>query len=180
MKTQATCPHCHSSQALQRVATVVANRTRVGYIVSPEQISQVTNRQTNLGELLAPPPRPKSGGWLLVLLLAGLFMLSIPASCVLAMIFTALQGDTTQAAIFSGQAERLFLLIIGLTGLASIIAVVLVAQWLERRQRPALEQWNRQMVRWQQAWFCYHCHVAFIPGSPKTVAPERIAQMLAT
>lgn len=179
MKTQPTCPHCHSSQAVQRVAAVVANRTRVGYIVSPEQVAQVAIRQTNLGQLLAPPPRPKSASWLLVFLLAGLLLLSVPASCMLTMVFTAIQGDTTQAAVFGGQAQRLFLLIVSLAGLASIATVVLVAHWLERRQRPTIARWNQQMARWQQAWFCYQCHLAFVPGSAKTVAPERIAQLLA-
>lgn len=178
MKTQPCCPHCHSSQAVQPVATVVGSRVRVVYRAPPEQVPQIASRQTNLSHLLAPPRRP-SGNPILLFLLAGLLMFSIPASCMLTMVFTAVQGNAMPATLFSSQAQRLFLLIVGIAGLLCITAVVFVAQWLERRQRPVVEQWQRQMTRWEQAWFCYQCHIVYVPGSSRSVAPEQMAEVLA-
>lgn len=182
MAQQAACPQCHSSAAVQPVANVVGKRVRVRYTVPAEQAPLFAQRQTNLTELLAPPPRPRSGWLLLAALLGGLLLLSVPASCIVTMLLIDVRGLDTQAAqaaLFGGPSQRLFLLIVGVAMLLSIVIVALIAYWRERRQRPEVERWTRQMNRWQQACFCYRCHVAFVPGATKAVAPEHMTQILA-
>jgi hypothetical protein len=95
-------------------------------------------------------------------------------------VIVGLQGQTLEAACTSGAAERLFAGVAGVGALVAIAITVGIVQLGERRRREAGERWNRQIARWQQSWYCHRCHVAFVGGSARAVAPEQFGRLLAT
>ncbi|MGA9223873.1 MAG: hypothetical protein WBZ57_22005 [Pseudomonas graminis] len=124
--------------------------------------------------LPAAPP----GGSLIVALLLGLLLLSVPARCMITVLLTGLRGHEFEVTFASGAAERLFAVVAGITALVSIAVTVGAAQLRERSRRAATAQWSRQICRWQQSWYCHRCHTAFVAGSSQAAAPEQLGQML--
>jgi hypothetical protein len=74
--------------------------------------------------------------------------------------------------LFAGVASVGALLAVGLTGRC--------IQRDEQRRRAANERWQRQVARWQQAWYCHRCHVAFVAGSAEAVVPEQFGRLFRT
>jgi preprotein translocase subunit SecG len=178
MSSQPICPCCHSPQATQRVTAIVTGGTQQVRVITADLMPAAGVSRTNLAQMLAPPRQP-SGGWLIIVLLFGLLLLSVPASCMITAVIVGLQGQAFEAAFTSGAAERIFAAVVGVAALASIAITVGIAQLGERRRRAATEQWNRQMARWQQSWYCHRCHAAFVAGSSQAVAPEQFGRILA-
>jgi hypothetical protein len=179
MSSQLMCPCCHSPQAVQRVAAIVTGGTQQVRVITADLMPAAGVSRTNLAQMLAPPRQP-GGGWLIIVLLFGLLLLSVPASCMITAVIVGLQGQAFEAAFTSGAAERIFAAVVGVAVLASIAITVGIAQLGERRRRAATEQWNRQMALWQQSWYCHRCHAAFVAGSAQAVAPEQFGEILAT
>lgn len=173
-----SCPCCHSPQAVQRVAAIVSGGTRQVRIVTADLIPAAGVSQSNLAHLLAPPRQP-GGGWLPIIALLGLLILSVPASCIVTAVIVGLQGQAFEAAFASGAAERIFLAVAGVAALVAIGLAVGLSQLGERGRREANARWNKQMARWQQSWYCHRCHATFVAGSSKAVAPEQFGQILA-
>lgn len=179
MSRQPICPCCHSPQAIQRVAAIVTGGTQQVHVITADLMPVAGVTRTNLAQLLSPPRQP-GGGWLIIMLLFGLLLLSLPASCIITAVIVGLQGQAFEAAFTSGTAERIFAAVVGVTALASVAITIAIAQLSERRRRTATGQWNRQMARWQQSWYCHRCHAAFVAGSSQAVAPEQFGQILAS
>lgn len=177
MSSQPVCPCCRSPQATQRVAAIVTGGTQQVRVLTADLIPAAGVARTDLAQLLASPRQP-GGGWLIIVLLFGLLLLSVPASCMITAVIVGLQGQAFEAAFTSGAAERIFTAVVGVAALVSIAITVGIAQLGERRRRAATEQWNRQMARWQQSWYCHRCHAAFVAGSSQSVAPEQFGRLL--
>lgn len=179
MSTQPICPCCHSLQATQRVAAIVTGGTQQVRVITADLMPATGVTRTNLAQMLAPPRQP-GGGWLIIMLLFGLLLLSVPASCMITAVIVGLQGQAFEAAVTSGAAERIFAAVVGVAALTSIAITVGIAQLRERSRREASERWNRQMARWQQSWYCHRCHAAFVAGSSQAVSPEQFGRLLTT
>lgn len=171
-----SCPCCCSPQAVQRVAAIVSGGTRQVRIVTADLIPAAGVSRSNLAHLLAPPRQP-GGGWLPIIALIGLLILSVPASCIVTVVIVGFQGQAFEAAFASGAAERIFLAVAGVAALIAIGLAVGLSQLGERGRREASERWNKQMARWQQSWYCHRCHVTFVAGSSKAVAPEQFGHL---
>lgn len=136
MSNQPVCPCCRSPQSTQRVAAIVAGGTQQVRVLTADLMPAAGVARTNLAQLLAPPRQP-GGGWLIIVLLFGLLLLSLPASCMVTAVIVGLQGQAFEAAFTSGTAERLFAAVVGVAALASIAITVGIAQLGERRRRAA-------------------------------------------
>lgn len=179
MSSQPICPCCHSPQATQRVAAIVAGGTRDVRLLTADLMPAAGVARTHLAQLLAPPRQP-GGGWWIIVLLVGLLMLSLPASCMVTAVIVGLQGQTFEAALGTGHAERIFAGIAGVGMLIAIAITVGIVQMGERGRRTAHARWQRQVARWQQSWYCHRCHVAFVAGSAQAVAPEQFGRLFTT
>ncbi len=177
MSSQPVCPCCHSPQATQRVAAIVSGGTQQVRVLTADLLPAAGVARTDLARLLAPPRQP-GGGWLIVVLLFGLLLLSVPVSCMVTAVIVGLQGQTFEAAFTSGVAERIFAGVASVGALIAIAITVGIAQLGERRRRETRERWNRQLARWQQSWYCHRCHVAFVAGSTQAVAPEQFGRVI--
>lgn len=69
------------------------------------------------------------------MLLLGLLLLSLPASCMITAVIVGLQGYAFEAAFTSGAAERLFAGVAGVGALVAIAITVGIVHLGERRQR---------------------------------------------
>lgn len=117
---------------------------------------------------------------MVVAALLGLLTLSLPFSCVTALVIDELLwGAMANHSFPSAELQRLFLVVFGVAVLGSVALVGLFGVWRERRQSQVREAWGRQMSRWQQAWYCYRCHRTFFAGSAQTTVPEQFGQLLA-
>lgn len=172
------CPSCRSPQATQRVAAIVAGGTQQVRLLTADMMPAAGVARSDLARLLAPPRQP-GGRWLVVVLLVALLLLSVPVSCVATAVIVGIQRQTFDAAFSSGAAERIFSGVAGVAGLLAIASAIGIAQLGQRRRRAASEDWNRQIARWQQSWYCHRCHVAFVAGSAQAVAPEQFTRVLA-
>lgn len=177
MSTQPICPHCHSAQATQRVAAIVSGGTQQVRVITADLMPAAGVARSNLAQLLAPPRKP-GGSWLMIVLLLGLLLLSVPASCLVTAGIVELQGQTFETAFASGAAERIFAGVAGVGALVAILITVGIAQLGKRRQQEASARWYAQIARWQQSWYCHRCHVAFVAGSGQVIAPEQFGQLL--
>lgn len=179
MQRSPSCPCCGSPKAVQCVASIVEHGPAQVRIVTDDLRQVAVESRAQLKQFLAPPRQP-GGGWVVIAALLGLLVLSLPFSCVTAMLFDELLWGAAPGHSFpSAELQRLFLVVFGGAVLGSVALAGLLGAWRERRQRPAREAWGRQMRRWQQSWYCYRCHRTFVAGSARAVAPEQFGQLLA-
>ncbi|NCC31266.1 MAG: hypothetical protein EOM24_04475 [Chloroflexia bacterium] len=179
MPSQPICPCCRSPQATQRVAAIVTGGTRDVRVLTADLVPAAGVARTHLAQLLAPPREP-GGGWWIIVVLVGLLFFSVPASCLVTLLIVNLQGAALAALAGPAYAEHLFA---GVASVGALLAVGLTGRCIQRdeqRRRAANERWQRQVARWQQAWYCHRCHVAFVAGSAEAVVPEQFGRLFRT
>ncbi|MGQ9547312.1 MAG: hypothetical protein ACUVSY_01055 [Roseiflexus sp.] len=132
MSSQPVCPCCRSPQVTRRAAAIVAGGTQQVRVPTADLIPAVGVACANLAQLLTTPCQP-CGGWPIIVLILGLLLLSLPASCMVTAVIVGLPGQTFESAFTSSAAERIFARVASVGAPVAIAITVGIVHLGERR-----------------------------------------------
>jgi hypothetical protein len=135
---------------------------------------EVAHYETELSELLAPPPPPKSTPWYRIIFSA------IPPALVLGVILIALSLIDKQTSVAIPESAIDFSRLIALGWFGLLIPAALVLQFLRARgeHRRAVPVWMAARRRWSGLYYCPSDDVVFTPRFSNAVAPWDMDELL--